>query len=85
MIIPVLLVFFDLFVKLFNILIIGRIIMSWTGISPQTNPLARFLFEITEPVLAPVRRLLPRTAVFDLAPLIAVMLLYGLHLLLFGA
>jgi YggT family protein len=85
MIVVTLLVFFDLFVKLFNILIIGRIIMSWTSIKPETNVFARILFEVTEPVLAPVRKLIHSSGSFDLAPLVTVMLLWGLHALIFGA
>lgn len=34
-----------------------------------------FLFRITEPLLAPIRRILPRTGVIDLSPLILILLL----------
>jgi YggT family protein len=84
MIAIVLLVFFDLFVKLFNILIIIRILTSWAGLDPQANVLVRLVYDWTEPVLAPIRRLLPQSGALDLAPMVAVLGLYLLHFLLFG-
>ncbi len=85
MILPVIREFLDLFVKLFDILIIGRIIMNLMGVDAKANALARFTFDVTEPVLKPLRKLLPQSKSFDLAPLVAVLLLYGLHFLIFGA
>ena len=37
--------------------------------------ISEFLFRITEPLLAPIRRLMPRTGVLDLSPLILLLLL----------
>ncbi|MDN5345291.1 MAG: YggT family protein, partial [Clostridia bacterium] len=40
------------------------------------HPIMRFIYEITEPVLAPFRRLMPRTSIpIDFSPLIAVLVL----------
>jgi YggT family protein len=51
------------------IVILGRVLMSW--INPTfDNPIGRFLFETTEPLLAPIRRILPRTGMIDLSPLV---------------
>ncbi|CAN5682150.1 hypothetical protein BH24CHL8_BH24CHL8_01310 [soil metagenome] len=48
--------------------------MSW--VDPQFgNPISRFLFETSEPLLAPVRRVLPQAGMFDLAPLVVLLLL----------
>ena len=39
-------------------IIIGRAIISWVNPDPY-NPIVRFLYEVTEPVLARIRRVLP--------------------------
>lgn len=62
--------FVDLAVTLYSLILIGRILMSWFNPDPYTNALARFLHQATEPVLAPVRRLLPPMAGFDFSPMI---------------
>ena len=67
-------VFFQLLVTVLWLLVIGRVLLSW--INPRfEGPVARFLFDTTEPLLAPIRRFLPQTGMFDLAPLVLVLLL----------
>ena len=65
-----------LLLTLYLIAMFGRIILSWFPISPQ-SPMAQvfsFLYTITEPVLGPIRRLLPPVGMggmgLDLSPLI---------------
>ena len=54
--------------------IFGRVIMSW--ISPTGNdPISPILYQITEPILAPIRRVLPKLGVFDFSPIVALFLL----------
>ena len=54
-------------------IIIGRAIISWVNPDPY-NPIVRFLYEVTEPVLARIRRVLP---VFgggiDFSPIIVIL------------
>jgi YggT family protein len=59
------------------ILILGRVILSWVDPGFE-RPISRSLYRLTEPVLAPIRGLLPRTGRLDLSPLV---LLVGLSLL----
>lgn len=68
----------------FLILILARVIVSWTRMSPYDNQLVRWVYELTEPVLQPIRRILPPTAGLDLSPLIALLLLGALRQILFG-
>ena len=57
-----------------NIAILGRVVMSW--ISPNGNdPLSRILMRITEPILAPIRKVMPSTGMFDFAPMVALFIL----------
>lgn len=52
------------------LLIFARAILSWfPNINPR-NPLVDILFQVTEPILAPIRSLMPRTAI-DFSPMIA--------------
>ena len=51
-----------------------RIIILWVGIDTR-NPVVIFLHEITEPILAPIRRLVPPMGMLDLSPMMAVILL----------
>jgi len=58
-----------------TILIIARALLSWVPnlIDPR-GPIAEFLFTVTEPILGPIRSLMPRMMI-DLSPLIAIFLL----------
>ncbi len=70
--------FIDLFSLVFTGLLFARVIMSWVYPNPGANAFTRFLFEVTEPILMPIRRLLPQMGMIDLAPLAAFFLLQGL-------
>ena len=61
----------DLLFRLFDLLILARILLSWIQIDPY-NPIVRFIFNVTEPILAPIRRALPSTGMMDLSPLVAI-------------
>lgn len=65
--------FFMLFSAL-NIAIIGRILMSWVDQTGQMR-ITQILYEITEPILGPLRRVIPQVGMFDLSPMIAILLL----------
>lgn len=72
---------------LFNILtlaIFGRVLLSW--VDPFANMrLTQILRDITEPILAPIRSLMPGAMMFDFSPIIATLLLQALGKLLIGA
>jgi YggT family protein len=62
---------------LFIIVIFVRIAFSFVSPFP-TNPVSRFAWMITEPVLAPVRRRLPPVSGWDLSPLVVTVVCYFL-------
>jgi len=66
--------FIGIFATVLTWAIIIRALLSWFSISP-TQPLFRLLMEITEPVLAPIRRILPGGMMLDFSPLIAILLI----------
>lgn len=68
----------DFAFNLYTLAILARVIFSWlrpTTYNPQFRNLIRFIFEITEPVLSPIRKRLPLTMGIDFSPLIALLLL----------
>ena len=55
-------------------LVFGRMIMSW--VDPQgRNQISAFLIQTTEPILAPVRRMLPQTGMIDWSGFIVLLVL----------
>ena len=62
----------------FIILMLIRVVFSWVSPIP-TNPVSRLAWQITEPVLAPVRRLLPPMSGIDLSPMVVML---GTYLLI---
>ncbi len=51
-----------------------RIMLLWVGMDTR-NPVVIFLHEITEPILAPIRRFIPPMGMLDLSPMMAIILL----------
>jgi YggT family protein len=49
-------------------------LFSWIGFDPS-NPLHNVIHEITEPILAPIRSIIPRIGMFDLSPIVAMFVL----------
>jgi len=59
--------------QLYVIVLIARAILSWFPVSADSAlvPIIRFLHLVTEPVLAPFRRVIPPAGMFDLSFLVA--------------
>jgi YggT family protein len=60
--------------------IVARALLSWFINDPR-NPLISVLDQVTEPILAPLRRIMPRTGMFDFTPLVAVLILIAIRTL----
>jgi YggT family protein len=58
-------------------IIIIRALLSWVNPDPW-NPIVRFLYQVTEPVLRPIRQRLPATGV-DFSPVIVILAIYFLQ------
>jgi len=62
------------FLQIMTWAIIGRALISW--IDPRgSNPVSRFLFELTEPIVGPIRSVVPRIGMIDISPIFAILLL----------
>jgi YggT family protein len=66
---------------LYEFAIVARALLPWFRVSPY-HPAMRFLIQITEPLLAPIRRNLPAVGGFDFSPMVALLILWALELLL---
>jgi YggT family protein len=63
-----------LILRLLSFAIIGRALLSW--FDPGMNStVGRLLFDLTEPIIAPIRRVVPSIGAFDLSPIIALLLI----------
>ncbi len=66
--------FIALILRLLYFAIFLRAIISWFPID-QNNSLVRSLDSITEPIIEPIRKFMPTLGMFDISPLIAIILL----------
>jgi YggT family protein len=58
-------------------IIIARALVSWVNPDPY-NPIVRFLYRVTEPVLRPIRHRMPMMGGLDLSPMIVLLGIYFL-------
>jgi len=66
---------------LLNLAILLWVLFTWINPDPD-NVLVRLIYQITEPILAPLRRYIPPVAGLDITPLVALVILELLHRLL---
>ena len=63
-------------IDLYSLIVLVSVVMSWVQL-PPTNPANQVVQALTEPVLDPIRRVLPSTSGLDFSPMV---LLVGLRL-----
>ncbi|MEX2425807.1 MAG: YggT family protein [Thermomicrobiaceae bacterium] len=73
-----------MFLTVMQFAIVGRAILSWFDRS-QSNPVSQFLVQLTEPIVAPVRAILPSMGMIDLSPLVTILILLVLRQMLLAA
>ncbi len=72
----------EIALTLYMWIIIARALISWVNPDPY-NPIVRFLYRATEPVLEPLRRLIPfKNTGIDFAPIVVLLVIYFLQLFL---
>ncbi len=69
--------FIQLFLVILWLMVLGRALLSWVDPTGR-NQVSAFLIQTTEPILAPVRRLLPQSSMIDFSPLIVLLILGAL-------
>jgi YggT family protein len=56
--------------ELYAIILLARVLLSWVQVDPN-NQLVKIIYQLTEPLLAPIRRLLPQGGGMDFSPIVA--------------
>ena len=67
--------------RILSFIIFIRAILSWFPVS-RYNIVVILLEDVVRPILSPLRRIVPRIAMFDITPLIAIGLLYIIPMIL---
>jgi YggT family protein len=63
------------FLSVYSLLIFARIIFSWGAVG-YSNRLMRFLVNATEPLLGPLRRIIPPLGMMDISPIVAFIIIW---------
>ena len=71
----------EIICNVLTIIILLRVIASWYA--KPTNIIFRFFDRVTRPILAPIRRIIPRAGPLDFSPLVAVILIQLIYYLLY--
>ncbi len=66
--------FVNLVITVLSVALIGRALLSWFDPGMKTM-VGRLLRDVTEPIIAPIRQVMPRMGMLDLSPIIALVLL----------
>ena len=66
--------FIDILVRLLSLAILARVLLSWIPID-RNGRFAEIILQITEPVVGPIRKVLPTLGGLDFSPMIAMILL----------
>ncbi|MSQ40735.1 MAG: YggT family protein [Dehalococcoidia bacterium] len=81
--------FFDILLTALWYALLARVVLSWIAalapnnpITSPNNPVFQILLQITEPILAPLRRIIPTVGMMDFTSLIALFLIGGLRSLI---
>ena len=70
--------FVDIAFEVYIYIIFARVICSWIRVNPY-NKIYQFIFSLTEPALAPIRRIMPKTMMLDFSPMILMFLVIFLQ------
>ena len=69
-------------IQIYSFVVLARVILSWIPNVNPTNPIVQFLYQVTEPVLEPVRRVMPQLGMIDISPIVVFFGLQILHRIL---
>ncbi len=61
--------------QIFNLILLARVLLSWFPNVDHSNPIIQFVYQITEPILRPVRELMPQTGMMDFSPLVVFLII----------
>lgn len=56
--------------RIYGFILLARVLMTWIPNLDYSNPIVKFLIQATEPVLKPIRDVLPQTGGIDFSPIV---------------
>lgn len=62
-------------VQIYTFVLLLRILATWIPNLDPYNPIVRVLFQITEPILEPARKLIPPIGMIDISPIVVFLVL----------
>ena len=65
-------------IDLYTVVVLAAVILSWIRLSPG-NPVSQLVHTLTEPVLAPARRMIPPLGGLDLSPMLVLIALQAIR------
>ena len=69
---------------LYSLIVLGTVIISWIQL-PPTHPIRNLLHMMTEPLLAPIRRILPAMGGIDFSPMVLLIVVRMLRSMILSA
>ena len=66
--------FVNILFEVLSLAILVRVVLSWFRVDPY-NRFVQILYQVTEPVLAPIRRIIPPIGMIDITPIVALLVL----------
>lgn len=67
---------------IFELALLARVVLSWFPNVDRSNPLIQLLYDVTEPILRPIREMLPQNSMIDFSPLVVFLIIQLLMRLL---
>ena len=73
----------DILFTLLELAILARVLLSWFRVDPY-HPAVAFLYQITEPILKPLRNVIPPLGMMDISPIVALILIGIIRAIILG-
>jgi|TARA_B110000263_G_scaffold175676_1_gene153568 YggT family protein len=69
--------FLGILIEILYLAILARVILSWIPVRDNKilNSILKVVYAITEPILVPIKKVLPSTGMFDFSPMVALVLI----------
>ncbi len=61
--------------QIYTFILLARILMTWIPNLDHHHPLVQFLYQVTEPILEPARKLIPPIGMIDISPIVVFIVL----------
>ncbi|MDP7674099.1 MAG: YggT family protein [Dehalococcoidia bacterium] len=70
--------------RIYGYLIVARALTSWFP-DARRHPIVQLLYQITDPIMVPASRFIPRIGMIDISPMIVILILFWISRQLTGA